>query len=97
MDLRKLARGKPCLVRIPGVCNHDPETVVGAHINRGGIGGMGMKSGSDLPLIWACSNCHDVIDGRVASFYGDDLDTFILEGLCRTLVEVNKLITIKVA
>ncbi|EIZ8685769.1 DUF1364 family protein, partial [Shigella sonnei] len=28
VDLRKAARGQMCTVRIPGYCNHDPETSV---------------------------------------------------------------------
>lgn len=31
-DLRKAARGRECQVRIPGVCNGNPETSVLAHI-----------------------------------------------------------------
>ncbi len=31
VDLRKAARGQMCTVRIPGYCNHDPETSVLAH------------------------------------------------------------------
>ncbi|ECK2143415.1 DUF1364 domain-containing protein, partial [Salmonella enterica subsp. enterica serovar Enteritidis] len=30
-DLRKAARGRECQVRIPGYCNHNPETTVLAH------------------------------------------------------------------
>ncbi|EJN2318773.1 DUF1364 family protein, partial [Escherichia coli] len=26
VDLRKAARGQMCQVRIPGYCNHNPET-----------------------------------------------------------------------
>ncbi|HFR8650170.1 TPA: nuclease domain-containing protein [Escherichia coli] len=39
-DLRKAARGRECQVRIPGVCNGNPDTSVLAHIRlpvvRGG-------------------------------------------------------------
>lgn len=31
-DLRKAARGRECQVRIPGVCNGNPETTILAHI-----------------------------------------------------------------
>lgn len=27
-DLRKAAKGKPCTIRVPGVCNFDPATTV---------------------------------------------------------------------
>lgn len=63
--LRDSARGQPCLVRIPGICNHDPATTVLAHLNGGG---MGTKK-SDLFGAFCCSDCHDVIDGRVKVDY----------------------------
>lgn len=55
------ARGEQCLVRIPGVCNRDPETVVFAHLNGGGLA---MKH-PDTEGAYCCSACHDVLDGRV--------------------------------
>ena len=90
MNLRKLAKGKPCLVRLPG-CSHSTETTVLAHIRRAGVGGMGMKP-PDIIGVWACSNCHDVLDGRVP-FVDDlgELDTYILEAMCRTLDEIWRL------
>lgn len=59
--LRDSARGQPCMVRLPGICNHDPATTVLAHLNGGG---MGTKK-SDLFGAFCCSACHDVLDGRV--------------------------------
>lgn len=88
IDLRKFARGRLCQVRLPGVCNFDPETTVLAHIRRGGVGGMGKKP-HDLIGVHACSDCHDYIDARRPVLMGD-LDTHILEGLCRTLSIVGK-------
>ena len=88
MNLREFARGKPCQLRIPGVCNFNPETTVLAHIRRGGIGGVGVKP-PDICGVHACSACHDYIDGRVPREIRD-LDTYILEGLCRTLNAVAK-------
>ena len=54
------ARGEDCQVRIPNICNHNPETVVFAHI---GGGGMGMKQ-PDSEGAYCCSDCHDAIDMR---------------------------------
>ena len=88
MNLREFARGKPCQLRIPGVCSFDPATTVLAHIRRGGIGGTGMKP-PDICGVHACNRCHDVIDGRVPHPKAD-LDTYILEGLVRTLAVVAK-------
>lgn len=62
-DLRKAARGIECQVRIPGVCNHNPETSVLAHIRLPGTCGMGIKPPDLLGAI-ACSACHDEIDRR---------------------------------
>ena len=59
--IRKSARGEDCTLRLE-VCNGNPETTVLAHIghNRG----MGIKC-ADYFAVYACSACHDVIDGRV--------------------------------
>jgi hypothetical protein len=76
------------MLRIPGVCNFNPETTVLAHIRRGGVAGMGQKP-PDLCGVHACSACHDVIDSRVPHVKSD-IETYILEGLCRTLAAVSK-------
>jgi hypothetical protein len=55
------AKGERCTLRISGVCNHNPETVVFAHIE--GSNGMGTKN-HDLFGVYACSDCHDWLDGR---------------------------------
>lgn len=80
--LRNAARGKPCQLRIPLVCNGDPETVVLAHVRRGGVAGIGQKP-NDLIAIHACDACHSAMDRRT----GIDAvpDSYILEALCRTL------------
>lgn len=62
--IRRAARGEDCLVMIPGVCNRNPETTVLAHSNRLADGkGMGLKA-PDTAAAFACSCCHDVLDGR---------------------------------
>ena len=88
MNLRKLARGKPCMVRLPGICNFDASTTVLAHVRRGGVAGMGQKP-PDLCGVWACSACHDVIDGRVKAPDGD-CEAEVLAGMCRTLAQVSR-------
>lgn len=79
MKLRELARGKPCLIRIPGVCNHNPETTVLCHLRMAGISGMGLKA-NDLLGAWGCSDCH-----RYCDTHGIDGRTALLEGMARTL------------
>ena len=59
------ARGEECLVRLPGICNHNPETVVWIHANGSAAGkGIGVKS-NDLLGAYACSACHAVVDRLV--------------------------------
>ena len=58
----KSSKGKICTVRIPGVCNHNTETTVFAHLNGGG---MGAKH-SDIHGCDACSACHAWLDGGYA-------------------------------
>lgn len=61
--IRKAARGQDCTLRIPGVCNGDPETVVLCHSNRLEDGkGMGIKA-PDLSGCFGCYACHRVLDG----------------------------------
>ena len=60
-DLRQLAKGQSCQIRIPGCCNFDPATVVLAHFRLIGVSGMGKKP-PDLLGAWACSACHTYVD-----------------------------------
>lgn len=87
INRRKEARGKECMVRIPGVCNFNPETTVLAHYRIAGYCGSSLKPDDDLGA-WACSACHDVIDGRIAVKYHpysrDQLRLFHAEGVMRT-------------
>jgi hypothetical protein len=91
MSLRKEARGRGCTVRIPGVCNFNSETVVLAHIRLAGVSGMGMKS-PDLLGAWACSACHDEIDGRThkSGLSRDELRLAHYDGMARTIVQLEK-------
>jgi len=89
-DLRKLARGQDCQVRIPGVCNHDPATTVLAHFRLAGFCGTGMKP-SNLLAAWSCSSCHDATDGRMQTeFSRDTLRLYHAEGVMRTLAIIER-------
>ena len=89
-DLRKFAQGKDCQVRIPGYCNHNPETTILAHCRKGGVAGASQKP-PDLCGAHACSGCHDVLDGRRKTEYTDlELDYFWLHGMNRTLALVSR-------
>lgn len=62
--IRKAARGEDCTLRIPGVCNWNPETTVLCHSPYLESGrGMGLKS-SDQEAVFGCSSCHDLLDRR---------------------------------
>lgn len=76
------AKGEQCQVRIPGYCNHNPETTVAAHL---GGAGMGLKH-PDSEIAYTCSGCHDVIDGRVPAvgYLRQDIYLMHLEGCVRT-------------
>lgn len=52
MKFEKLAHGKQCYLRFPGICNGNPETVVPCHIRLGHIGGMGFETSTDLYRTW---------------------------------------------
>ena len=60
--LRESARGEECTLRIHPYCNGDPATTVLCHLPSGS--GWGQKS-PDWFAVYGCSNCHDIIDGRV--------------------------------
>lgn len=94
MNLRKEAKGRECMIRIPGVCNGNPETTVLAHYRLAGISGMGMKS-PDLIAAWACSSCHDAVDRRDSMFLEKDWVRLLhAEGVMRTqdaLIKEGKL------
>ena len=61
--LRDSARGQECTLRIPEICNGNPETTVLCHLPCN-MAGFGMKSPDNM-AVFGCSSCHDVIDGRV--------------------------------
>lgn len=94
-NLRKLAKGQECQVRIPGVCNFNNETTVLAHTPIKGTHGIGMKC-PDLIGAWCCSNCHDVIDGRVKSrFSKEEIANMKYEGMIRTQINVVRMGAVK--
>jgi hypothetical protein len=77
-------------VRLPGVCNHNSETVVLAHYRLAGVSGMGMKS-PDIIGAWACSACHDAIDRRAHTDLERDFVRLAhLDGMVRTIAQLVK-------
>ncbi len=90
--IRESARGEECAVRIVGVCNSDPATVVWSHWpGIAGGRGMGLKS-SDLCGAYCCSACHDAVDMRVPLPPGATRETVIIDwlhGHLRSLVKLE--------
>ena len=83
--LRKLARGQPCLIRLPG-CLHDAATTVLCHYSLPGYFGIGLKAPDQLGA-FGCANCHAVVDGRMArpdGYTRNDVRLAHAEGVMRT-------------
>ena len=80
--IRESARGEQCMVRVPGVCNGDSETVVLAHLNGAGIG----RKQEDHKGAFSCSSCHSWLDGGYVheGVSRDRRDLLHLEGVIRT-------------
>jgi hypothetical protein len=67
-ELRNTARGQPCTLTVPGICNHYPATTVWCHANTLSAGkGMGIKA-SDPAGCFGCSACHHWLDAGPAPF-----------------------------
>jgi len=49
------------MVRIPEICNFNPETTILAHLEGGGMG----RKMSDLFGAYCCSDCHTALDGGI--------------------------------
>ena len=88
-SITKLARGQDCTVRLPGICNFNPETTVFAHISGVRHGhGVGIKTSFGA---FCCSSCHDHIDGRVKSpLSRTELKLAHFEGVIETLILIEK-------
>ena len=70
--IRKSAQGEECSLRLD-CCNYNTDTTVFAHISIKGNSGIGTKP-IDLHGVYACSDCHDAIDGRVKGVQFSDSD-----------------------
>jgi hypothetical protein len=80
--IRNSARGQDCTVNSPW-CNYDPDTVVFAHYGEPGEKGMGLKP-DDTSGAYACSSCHDWLDGRAGSIRDGDRTWYWFRAMRRT-------------
>lgn len=88
--LRKAAKGRECQVRVPGVCSHDPSTVVLAHYRMSGQNGTGIKP-SDVSGAHACYFCHMAVDGQIKTHHTpQELRQWHADGVIRTLLQLEK-------
>lgn len=84
MNLTKLAKGKPCQIRLVGICNRDDRTVVACHYRLIGYSGAGLKM-DDIFIAFGCSSCHDAVDGRMKTdLTRAELHEAHAEGIFRT-------------
>ena len=97
VNLRKLAQGKPCMIRLPG-CNGGGEDFDGssksclAHYRLAGYSGGSMKPDDFAFGAWSCQPCHDIADGRVPSEHSKEIVRLAhAEGCLRTYAEIRKL------
>ena len=82
------SRGAPCSLRIAGVCQDRRETTIPAHV-RDRHTGRSIKA-SDLSVVDACFECHEVFDRRRRLPNGlllsdDEWTFYALRGLQDTL------------
>ncbi|MDN3525656.1 DUF1364 family protein [Halomonas sabkhae] len=82
--IRDAAQGEQCTLNIVGACRYDTQTTVLAHLPLG-AGIMGGKEG-DLSGCFACTACHDVIDGRAKwpPMEGEHRDFYLRRAMVRT-------------
>ncbi len=90
------AKGEDCTVRLGGICNHNPETVVFCHISGVRHGhGVGIKT---IFGAYGCSSCHDALDGRVKTQYNAiELKNAFYEAVLETLNKLNEKGLVKIA
>lgn len=60
--LLEMARNRPCLLLVPGICNHRVDTTVAAHSNLSIHGKAGARKADDHYSVWGCAACHYWLD-----------------------------------
>jgi len=81
--LRKTAKNQPCMIRIPGICNWNPETTVLCHLNGAGLA---IKS-DDTEAAFGCFDCHAAVDGKPTKKHGfskEEIELMFMQGAKRT-------------
>lgn len=85
-EIMRAANGMPCALRLPGICNHNPQTTVFCHLP--GLGKSHASKVSDLHGSFGCSACHDAIDRHTYHLHGLT-DAMVLDAMLRGLCETQ--------
>jgi len=85
--ITRSARGEQCTLQIVGICNRNIETTVYSHFPDGSGGSN--KLNGELCGGYACSDCHDIVDGRQKhDIPKGDLEFYMRRAQQRTLVRL---------
>jgi len=60
--LLEIARGRPCLLLIPAICNHRLDTTVACHSNLSIHGKSLSRKADDVYIVHGCAACHTWLD-----------------------------------
>lgn len=85
------ARGAPCSIRLPGICNGNAETTVWCHLNGHRFGKGGAIKAHDIHGFHGCADCHRYYDvGHGTRPLLSDLDLLeqVLGAVCETWVRL---------
>jgi hypothetical protein len=67
-SLLAMARGRLCLLRVPGTCSYDPQTTVACHSNQAAHGKGGARKADDHYSVWGCHACHTWLDQEAVGY-----------------------------
>lgn len=83
--LTQQARGRDCLIRIPGHCCFDPATTVACHWRDAAMTGKGQRA-PDFMIAFGCHICHGIVDsyGTNVGLDRDYVRLLHAEGILRT-------------
>lgn len=67
-QLLAMANGRPCLLRVPGICRNERKTTVACHSNQSIHGKAGARKADDEYSVWGCAACHRWLDAGTAPY-----------------------------
>lgn len=81
--LRRAAAGQPCTLEFVGICSHDPETTILAHVHDESFG-KSMKA-DDTSGVHACFSCHSAYDLHRTGLTESEVLWHVLRAYQRTI------------